>query len=360
MKIAVYDSLEALPPAASARFSFAHTGNFFLSAEWFRCLHQTVTGASHEARIYLASTDSDTPVGLGVYCRARSSSDLRGLTTFYTGEYRPVVAFDESADALLPEMLAYVTAERPRWCSLEFDYLRTDRSDADDLCRLLGASGFWVERGHRYENWYLPLGDMDFDAFYRARPSQMRNTIARREKKLLKAHSVDVELFTSPSDDLDRAIRDYLHVYGSSWKAQEPYPTFIPTLVRTCAELGILRLGILRVDSTPAAAQLWITQTGKALIYKLAYDEKFAEFSVGSILSREMFKAAIDGDKVREIDYGVGSEGYKRDWMSDVRRFEKVTALNPRHPRGLVSVGAAICKRVAKPLLRPLRSRAAS
>ena len=35
-----------------------------------------------------------------------------------------------------------------------------------------------------------------------------------------------------------------------------------------------------------------------------------------------------------EIDYGVGSEGYKRDWMSDVRELRGIRAYNTRTAQG--------------------------
>ena len=75
------------------------------------------------------------------------------------------------------------------------------------------------------------------------------------------------------------------------------------------------------------------------LIYKLAYKDSLRDYSVGSILSLEMFRQAIDEDRVEEIDYGVGSEPYKRDWMEDRRRLYGLVAFNLRTPSGLVRAG---------------------
>lgn len=48
--------------------------------------------------------------------------------------------------------------------------------------------------------------------------------------------------------DLDSAIADYELVYAASWKVPEPYPRFLPGLIRTCARMGWLRLGLLYVE----------------------------------------------------------------------------------------------------------------
>jgi len=38
---------------------------------------------------------------------------------------------------------------------------------------------------------------------------------------------------------------------------------------------------------------------------------------------------------VREIDYGVGSENYKKDWMNSVREIGGIEAFNTRTAPGL-------------------------
>ncbi|OYT68433.1 MAG: GNAT family N-acetyltransferase, partial [Chloracidobacterium sp. CP2_5A] len=115
-------------------------------------------------------------------------------------------------------------------------------------------------------------------------------TVARRERKLRRERAVEIRVVRNAGPELDRAVADFVSVYNSSWKQPEPFPAFIPSLAAAAARAGVLRLGVLRVDDQPAAAQLWITTARRAVIYKLAYDERFKEFSVGSILSAELFR----------------------------------------------------------------------
>jgi CelD/BcsL family acetyltransferase involved in cellulose biosynthesis len=95
------------------------------------------------------------------------------------------------------------------------------------------------------------------------------------------------------------------------------------------------------VDDTPAAAQLWLAYGGKAIIAKLAYDERFKDFSPGSILTREMARKIMTEERISELDYGVGTDPYKESWMDGVRQIFGIEAANPRTPRGLL-LGAKI------------------
>jgi len=293
----------------SSHFRFQHGGDFFRSLEWFHCL--STTAGFDKPRVYDAG---DTAL---VCCR--SGSSLQSLTNYYTPEFGPL------GQGRLDGITERIAGDRPISVRLAFLPEPLAYSLADGLRR----AGFFVRPYFMYENWYVRLGGRDFQRYIKDRPSQLTNTIRRRRKKLAEAHHYEIRL----SRDA-HSIQDFVAVYESSWKRPEPYADFIPTLARMCASLGILRLGTLYVDGEPAASQLWINTAKKALIYKLAYKERFRAFSVGSILSLELFRQAIDDDRVEELDYGVGSEPYKRDWMESRRGLYGLVAYNLQTARG--------------------------
>jgi hypothetical protein len=309
MTVKVLDSLDLSP-----RFRYAHGADFFRSLEWFHCL--AATAVSDPPRVYDAG---DTAL---VCCR--SGSGLQSLTNFYTPEFGPL------GDGRLAGIVERIAMDRP--ISVGLRYL--NEPVAYELAHALRGAGFFVRPYFMYDNWYVRLQGRDFQTYLSARPSQLTNTIRRRRKKLAAAHRYEIVL----SRDAER-IQHFIAVYESSWKRPEPYPAFIPTLAQTCASLGILRLGTLYVDGEPAASQVWITTAKKALIYKLAYKDRFRDFSAGSILSFELFRQAIDEDRVEEIDYGVGSEPYKQDWMEDKRRLYGLVGYNLRTASGLALAG---------------------
>ena len=145
---------------------------------------------------------------------------------------------------------------------------------------------------------------------------------------------------------LNQAIRDYQTIYTQSWKVEEPFAEFMPGLIRLAAKQGWLRLGVAYYDDTPVAAQLWIVAHGRASIFKLAYDEAYKKLSAGTILTDFLMKHVIDVDKVSEIDYLIGDDGYKKEWMSHRKERWGLVAFNPCKLDGLVGVineGARKC-----------------
>jgi CelD/BcsL family acetyltransferase involved in cellulose biosynthesis len=142
--------------------------------------------------------------------------------------------------------------------------------------------------------------------------------VERKTAKLKREKPYVIEVFSDP-EGLEKALDDYKKIYSLSWKVEEPYPEFIINIARKFAALGWLRLGLIYVEGEPAAAQIWFVKDGTASIFKLAYDEKYKQLSVGSILTTELMRRAIDEDKAAIIDYLTGDDSYKSEWMSHRR-----------------------------------------
>jgi hypothetical protein len=148
--------------------------------------------------------------------------------------------------------------------------------------------------------------------------------------------------------------RGFERVYNLSWKQPEPYPEFIPSLCRLAARLGWLRLGLLNVEGQTIAAQLWFVVNGRALIYKIAYDQAHAALSAGAVLTADMIRRVIDGEG-QEVDYLSGDDSYKRHWMSRRRERFGIIAFNPA-PSGASLLGS---KHFLGKRIKHLRSREA-
>jgi hypothetical protein len=351
--VRVFTSFADLPAEVRQALSHPAQPNFFVSLDWFEVLFETSLQATVEPRIYVLFDDARQQVQCALFCgrdKVRPGRALVSLGNFYTQEYLPSFPRESVGrrDAIA-QLVRFIAAERPRWDTLRLGLVKTDAPEFAWLLEALRDQGFGTETFFQYDNWHLPVAaGTSFAGYFAERPSQLRNTITRRQKKLEKAHKFEIRLARGQDSDFAVLARDFVAIYEASWKNPEPFPEFIPSLVARCAALGILRLGVLYVDGQPAASQLWVTAGGKTLIYKLAYDERYAEFGVGSILSRELFRVAIDEDRVGEIDYGVGSEPYKRDWMLAARRLEGIEAHNRRSLRGLAQLSLAGARRLAK------------
>ncbi|EGV28480.1 hypothetical protein ThidrDRAFT_3708 [Thiorhodococcus drewsii AZ1] len=200
----------------------------------------------------------------------------------------------------------------------------------------LRRAGWLVGRYFRFGNWYTTIKTPNFADYLAERPSAVRNTLRRARRKLERQANAELVVQTALDDSLESAIADYQAVYARSWKQPEPYPEFIPELCRLAAARGWLRLGLVRIQGHPVAAQLWMVEDGRAQIVKLAYDEAYRALSVGTLLTAELMRHAIEEDRVTEIDYLMGDDAYKRDWTPQRRERHGIIAFNPRQPRGLI------------------------
>lgn len=353
MRVRVLSSLDEISPELRARASYPAVADFFASLDWFELLHRHGMNAAVPVRIYLVCDDGDRPLA-ALYCCVPQPRKLAGLTNFYTVRFS-IVILDGAAPTpgIARALAAFIAGERPRWYSIELRCLRADDPLVAELSAELRACGLYVYYFPQYENWFASAAGTSFSQYWSARPGQLVNTVTRRLKKARKQGTLEMRIVTQPGAELDAAIGAYQQVYGASWKKPEPFPQFMPGLMHRGAELGVLRLGEVRVNGEPAAAQVWVVSDGRAMIYKLAYDERFGELSVGSILSKHLFEHVLDIDHVHELDYGVGGEAYKRDWMTSMRELRGMEALNPRTLKGAALAGIQL----VKPMLAPLRDK---
>lgn len=202
-----------------------------------------------------------------------------------------------------------------------------------------------------FGNWYLKV-DRDWDAYLKSRSGMLRTTLRRSKAKLIR-NGGRLEMI-SAQDDIEKALAAYLTVYAHSGKRLEPFPEFIPGLVRLAAKKGWLRMGIAWLGNWPIAAQIWLVANGKADIYKLAYDSRDKVYSPGSLLTAMLMQHVFEQDRVSEVDYLIGDDPYKKQWMSHRRERWGIVAYNPRTLAGALGLMREVLGRLTKRLL-PVR-----
>jgi len=318
-----------------------------LGLAWLENLSTHALDKGDQPLIVIARRSDEDLVALPVVIRQRRAM---ALSTFYTSLYQPLVQSD-NPEPLLQAVFKYLAKDKR--CS-HLTLMPLDRTTAETQL-LLDAQEKAGWRGvHMYfcfGNWIHDTNGQTYDNYLASRPSKLRNTIRRKQQKFVPGSKGELSLITG-SHELDTGIDQFNTVYRNSWKMEEPYPDFIPALVRLAAARGWLRLGIATYNTLPVAAQIWLIHNGTAYIYKLAYDDNFKSLSPGTVLTAFMFENVMNNDNVTRIDYLSGDDVYKRDWMSTRRERHGIAAYNPATFRGFFDLALhrlkALVRRKAK------------
>ncbi len=176
---------------------------------------------------------------------------------------------------------------------------------------------------------------------------------ARRAAVLLPQPSLVPE-FRRAWSGTRRGTRLYQEVFEASWKEPEAFPDFVPGVIGTAAESGVLRLGILFLDDEPVSAQLVLLAGGIASLMKLHYVERLKAFSPGTICLQRLLREIMMSEELREIDFGAGTSTYKRWWMERERRLISLVAFNPKTAAGLATLSRFALRRTRQAIRESL------
>ena len=332
--LTVSRKVDQLPADAQALLEKCAKIDASLGMGWWRNFERTVMANSSGSR-FISLRRGGIVLAVVAFNVDSALSRLGGcvgaLSNYYTTLWAPALADEVTGIDLVP-MFAALREDSGRLPALYFSPLDSQAPTTQVLADALSTSGYWVQRYFAHGNWYLPVTG-NWQSHLAALPGALRTTLKRMGKRLSQRQA-HIEVITEPAD-VDRAVAAYEQVYAKSWKQPEPVAGFIHGLASVSAHAGWLRLGLVWLDGQPIAAQLWIVSHGRAAIYKLAYDEQFKDLSAGTVLTAHLMERAIDQDKVREVDYLVGDDPYKRQWMTHRRERIGLVAFDCKTASGL-------------------------
>ena len=315
-----HDNFLTAQAAARGRLDRDVQKSLFDRLDWLDALHRMAL--RDKAPLLLRAHDGDADVWLPLM--QLTGGQYGALANWYNFTWRPIFggAYDEVTRLALLRQLAATARDHSR--RLTLSPLPDEDHAASELATAFEQAGWVVERTECDENHYLCLNGRSFDQYWETRPGQLKNTVKRKGKKGIVSTRIETAFSQS-------SWRDYEKVYARSWKPHEGSPDFLRLIAEQESEAGALRLGLAYIDGQPVAAQYWTVENGAALIHKLAHDERHLSSSPGTLLSAALFQHVIDIDKVDEIDFGTGSDGYKREWMEDIRPRYRLDMFWPNH-----------------------------
>jgi hypothetical protein len=298
-----------------------HIG-LFDRALWFDGLHRHCLADKAPQIAYAA--DHGAAVKLHLVDNGRAG--LLSMANWYSFTWRPV--FGGSPDAAQRRALLDAAARKLARTTHRIIVSPVPDEDgcASMIAQVFGDAGWLVTQQQCDENHVLHVRGRSFADYWATRPGQLRSTVKRKGNKGV----VDLRIETTFNP---ASWADYETIYARSWKPEEGNPDFLRWLAQREAEAGRLRMGIASIDGVAAAAQFWTVENGIAYIHKLAHDERHIQASPGTLLTHALFAHVIDTDHVGLVDFGTGSDPYKRDWMEDVRPRYRLELLWPKSPK---------------------------
>lgn len=345
------DDLASLSPAERALFDQAEAKGYDLGLDWLRLLAAKAMQPSTEIMLYLVSDAAGNAVAALPLRREHGENRLLALANFYTARYAPLLQ-GELAEPGLAAVFRRLRDE-DAVPSITLFPMAVEQPEFAAALWALRQAGWLAFEYFCFGNWFLPLQGRSYAQYFQGLPPRLRHTLQRKSRQFQDLANARLEVITG-ADPLEPAIAAFDRLYRARWNKSEPYPEFIPGLIRLYAGKGQLRLGMAYFDGNPVAAQIWLVSHGRASIYKLAYDRSHAHLSVGTLLTNHLMQHVIDVDGVHEVDFLIGDEPYKQDWMSHRRERWGVVAYNPGTWRGWAGAAHERSRRAAKKALAPL------
>jgi hypothetical protein len=320
IKSEYHDNLLTAQASARGNLDRERQPSLFDRLDWIDGLHRMALRSRKP--LLLRAHDADRDLWLPLM--QSGNGTYQALANWYNFTWRPIFAdkYDEITQLALLRQVALLAADHGR--RFTFSPVPDEDKSATLLATAFEQSGWVVSMEQCDENHYLPVRGRSFDEYWQGRPGQLRSTVKRKGAKGEVSIRIENE-FT------DQSWRDYEIVYSKSWKPNEGNPDFLKELARQEGAAGCIRLGLAYIGGAPVAAQFWTVENGIALIHKLAHDEQHTTASPGTLLSAALFQYVIDVDRVDEIDFGTGSDGYKREWMEEIRPRYRLDMFWPNH-----------------------------
>ena len=265
----------------------------------------------------------------------RTAGGLSGLANWYSFRLRPVTSPGADSAGLLTA-LARDLARRAKRVTLSG---LPDEDGSADLTEAAFRKAGWIALREACDtNHVLQLDGRSYGEYLAGRPGPLRTTLKRKSGK------VETRIFNTFDAE---SWADYEDIYAESWKPSEGSPDFLRAFAQAEGAAGRLRLGVAYAEGRAVAAQMWTVEGGTAFIHKLAHREAAKPLSPGTVLTAALFAHTLRLDGVALVDFGTGNDGYKRDWMEEVRPRFRFEMIRPEAPQNWPFLAKRALKRLA-------------
>ncbi len=153
-----------------------------------------------------------------------------------------------------------------------------------------------------------------WDEYLAILTTKQRHEVRRKLRRLSKAGKVDYH-FVENSVAVHDAMDTFLKMFTESRQDKANFLTaqmesFLRSLADNMAETGLLRLGVLKLDTLPAAMVMCFDYNDCMYLYNSSYNPQYKSLSAGLLCKVLCIKESIQEGKKR-FDFLKGDEAYK-------------------------------------------------
>jgi CelD/BcsL family acetyltransferase involved in cellulose biosynthesis len=337
----------------------ASSGGIFLTWEWLHTWWTRLRGERHLA--LLAVRRGGQLLALAPFA-SRGRSWLGGPRLEFLGsgqvgsDYLDVIVRSGAEREAVASVARHLASSGS---GLDLRQVRLTASTGSELARELRRSGCPVRATRTHRCPVIDLRGATWESYLASLGSEHRYNFRRRLRKLEGEHTLKFERVAS-----ETRRRELLPVLfelhrlrwseagGGDGLEGPGIRAFHEDFSRLALERGWLRLFVLWLGGSPAAALYGFRHRDTFSFYQSGVDPRYRKLSVGLVALGLAIRSAIE-EGAAEFDLLHGEEAYKFHWATGTRRLGRLRVF-PRGALGQLSRGAAAAGGLLRRLLRQL------
>ena len=196
---------------------------------------------------------------------------------------------------------------------LDLRHLRPDSTVLTDLVGIAKARKYEIRCQLEDVSLELELPST-WDEYLASLTGKQRHEVRRKLRRLWEMGDVDYHI-VEDSVAVHDVMDTFLKLFSESREDKATFMTaqmesFFRSLANTMAEAGLLRFGILELDTLPAAMVMYFDYNDCVYLYNSGYNPRYSVLSVGLLCKVLCIKDSIQRGRKR-FDFLKGREPYK-------------------------------------------------
>jgi len=196
---------------------------------------------------------------------------------------------------------------------LDLKHIRPDSLVLKSLVPLAAERGYKVGNTQEDVNVEMDLPS-SFDSYLESLSTKQRHEVRRKLRRLQEAGNLEFR-FIADEESVPGIMDVFFKLFVDSRRDKAEFLTqkrelYFRQLAANMAQAGLLRLGVLKLDTKPVAQIICFDYNNCIYLYNSGYDPGYVSLSAGLLSKVLAIKDSIEKGK-RKFDFLKGSEIYK-------------------------------------------------